>query len=153
MAGPPAQVAVIGMAALRRDINKLADNQSSRLYNEIKKAGKEAAEPVAARARADYPHGPSGNLSASVRTSGTKTGAAVRAGSKAKAPYAGWIDFGGSRPDTSTRQFVQAGRYLFPAAAGLASRAAELYSAALERTFSDPSVWTNTSDDGSKVRD
>jgi len=151
MAGPAPQVAVIGMAALRRDINRLAEDQSSRLYAEIKRAGKEAAEPVAARARSDYPHD-TGTLAGNVRTSGTKTGAAVRVGG-AKVRYAGWVDFGGSRPDGSTREYVTAGRYLFPAAAGLASKAAELYGAALERTFSDPSVWTNATDDGGKVHD
>ena len=93
-----------------------------------------------------------GALSGDVRTSGTKTGASVRVGRKT-IPYAGWVDFGGTRPDSSSRDYVPAGRYLFPAAQALASKSAETYGQALERLFDDPSIWTNTTTDGSAVHD
>jgi hypothetical protein len=152
MAGTPAaQVQVVGMKALRRDIKRLATDQSSQLYQGIKEAGKQAAEPVAARARSTLPHD-SGTLSGNVRTSGTRTGGAVRMGQKS-VPYAGWVEFGGRRPDGSARPFVASGRYLFPAAAGLAATSAELYAAAIDRVLNDPAVWTNTTTDGSSVHD
>ena len=151
MAGPAPTVAVVGMAALRRDINRMADDQKSALYTAIKAAGKTAAEPVAARARGDLPHD-SGTLTGTVRTSGTKTGAAVRVG-RSTVPYAGWVEFGGTRPDGSSREYVAAGRYLFPAAAGLATTAAELYSAAIDRALQDAANWTNTTDTGGDVHD
>lgn len=149
MAAPT--VALIGMKAFRRDINRLADDQSSALYTAIKAAGRQAAAPVAERARATVPH-VSGTLAGDIRISATKTGAAVRMGRK-KVPYAGWVEFGGTRPDSSSRTYVAAGRYLFPAAAGLAGVSAAAYSAALERLFDNPGIWTNTTTDGAAVRD
>jgi hypothetical protein len=150
MAVPP-EVAVIGMRALRKDINRLADDQGSALYRAIKQAGKEAVEPVAARVRSALPN-VSGTLAGTVRTSGTKTGGTVREGSK-KVPYAGWIDFGGSRPDGSSRPFIRDGRYMYPSATGLATVAAEKYGQAIERILNDPSVWTNTTNKGGEVHD
>jgi hypothetical protein len=149
MAAP--SVGVVGMSALRRDINQLTENQSSALYTQIKAAGKQAAEPVAAATRSSLPHD-TGTISGTVRTSGTKTGAAVRMGS-AKVPYAGWIEFGGNRPDGSSREYVKDGRYLFPAARGLAARAAQTYSDALNRVFGSDGIWTNTSDNPESVHD
>jgi len=153
MAGPAPTVAVIGMAAIRRDLNKMADDVSSPVYAAIKGAGKQAAEPVAARARGAVPH-VSDTLSGDIRVSGTKTGAAIRMG-RVSVPYAGWIEFGGTRkePHPSSRQYIASGRYLFPAAAGLASQSAELYSSALERILNTNAVWTNTSSDPGAVHD
>lgn len=139
------------MRALRRDINKLADDQASLLYREIKAAGKAAVEPVAQAVRGALPD-VSGALVGTVRTSGTRTGGTVREGS-AKVPYAGWIDFGGSRPDGSTRPFLRDGRYLYPSAQGLATTAAELYASALDRVFNNSAVWTNTTNNGGDVHD
>jgi hypothetical protein len=151
MAGTPPQVGIVGMAALRRDLKRQTDEVSSPLYAAIKAAGKTAAEPIAARARSTVPSG-TGRLAGNVRSTGTRTGAAVRMGS-AKVPYAPWIDFGGSRPDGSTREYVAAGRYLFPAAADLAGRAAELYSSAIDAALNGAGVWTNTTNDGGAVHD
>ena len=66
-----------------------------------------------------------GRLAASVSSTGGlfSTGASVGMGGPG-VPYAGWIEFGGSRG----RPFVQEGRYLYPTAddnAGLAQRASE----------------------------
>jgi uncharacterized protein YfaQ (DUF2300 family) len=147
---PAPTVGVVGMSALRRDINRLADDRSSVLNQQLKAAGKQAAEPVASRTRATVPHD-STTLEQDIRVSGTKTGATVRMG-RAKVPYAGWIEFGGSRPDGSTRAYVPDGRYLFPAARGLSSQVADLYSQALQRAL-DTAPWTNTTNDGSAVHD
>jgi hypothetical protein len=144
-------VSVVGMRALRRDINRLTEDQRSPLYTAIRAAGKHAVEPVAERVRAGLPH-VTGTLAGDVRTSGTRTGGAVRMG-RATVPYAGWIEFGGSRPDGSTRAWVPDGRYLFPAARGLANVAADRYSEALNQVFASDASWTNTSSDGSRIHD
>src|SRR5215471_18611575 len=141
MAASGSVVGVVGMAALRRDLNRLTDDVKSPLYAAIKAAGKGAVEPVASAVRGDLPHD-TGTLAGSVRTSGTRTGGAVRMG-RATVPYAGWIDFGGSRPDGSERSYVPDGRYLFPAARGLQSVAADRYSAALDQVFASNGIWTN----------
>lgn len=132
----------------------MADDVSGPLYQAIKDAGKQAAEPVASRARSAVPHGPDNRLAGDIRVSGTKTGAAVRMG-RVSIPYAGWIEFGGTRkrPHPSTRTFIPSGRYLFPAAAGLSDKSAELYSAALQRILNGDAVWTNTSADPGAVHD
>lgn len=150
MAAP--QVGVVGMAALRRDINRLSTDQQGPLYAAIRAAGKQAAEPIASVTRSTIPMGGTGNLAGTVRTSGTKTGAAVRMGT-ARVPYAGWLDFGGTRPDGSSRDYRPDGRYLFPAAQGRAGQAAQLYADALERVFSSDSVWTNSTTDPGSVHD
>jgi hypothetical protein len=148
-------IGIVGMAALRRDINRMATDQSGPLYQAIKAAGKSVAEPVASATRAALPvdqRGPGGRLAGTVRTSGTRTGAAVRMGYKS-VPYAGWIEFGGTRPDGSSREYVSSGRYLFPAARAEASTAAQLYADAIARILNSPAVWTNTTNDGSQVHD
>lgn len=148
-------VAIVGIKALTRDINKLADDQKGPLFKAIQQAGKTAAEPVAAAARSALPHSERpetashkpGRLAGTVRTAGTRTGASVRMGTKA-VPWAGWVEFGGTRhrPFESSREFVKDGRYLFPAARGLAERSEQLYSNALENVFASSGVWTNPGD-------
>lgn len=139
-------VAVVGLKALEKDMIGLTADTRSRLYKAIVAAGKEAVAPVAAATRSEIPHA-SGSLAGTVRSSGTRTGANVRYGS-ARSPYAGWVEFGGTRPqgpsDRSARPYTPRGRYLFPAAEHLADKAARLYSDALGRVFDDASTWTNT---------
>ena len=150
MAAPA--VAIVGMAALRRDIKRLTDDQQSALYAGIKAAGKSAAEPVAALTRASLPMGGTGTLAGDVRTSGTKTGAAVRMG-RASIAYAGWVEFGGNRPDGSSREYRPGGRYLFPAAKSLAMTSGDLYSRAIGEVLNSERVWTNTTSEGEQVHD
>lgn len=144
-------VKIDGMAAIRKDLNKLATDVSSPLFKAISAAGKSAVEPVAAATRSRIPSR-SGRLAGSVRTSGTRTGGAVRMGSKA-VPYAGWMDFGGSRPDGSQREYLQGGRYLFPSAQTLAGVAATHYTAALNSVFARSDIWTNPGGDPASVHD
>jgi hypothetical protein len=144
-------IGLVGMSALRRDMKRLTDDDRSALYAAIKAAGKNAAEPVAARTRSTVANA-TGRLGGSVRTSGTRTGAAVRMG-KASVPYAGWIEFGGARPDGSSREYLAGGRYLFPAAQGLGPVSADLYAAAMAHVLEMSGVWTNSTDDGGAVHD
>ena len=146
-------VGIVGARALRKDLSRLADDATSPLYAAMKQAGKDAAEPVAAATRATLPH-VTGTLAADVRTSGTKTGAAVRMG-RASVPYAGWVEFGGTRhkPHESERPFIKTGRYLYPAARDLGEQAARSHSDALAVLFERSDIWTNTTSDGSAVRD
>jgi hypothetical protein len=142
-----AVVDVVGMKALRRDLNRLADDTKGPLYQAIKAAGRKVAAPVADRARQSLPAGDrtTGRLQRNVRVSATRTGAAVRMGSKA-VPYAGWVEFGGTRraPHESSRPYIPTGRYLFPAAYALAGKVAADYSSAIGDVLSSAKVWTNT---------
>jgi hypothetical protein len=149
-------VGIVGMAALRRDIAKMSTDVSGPLYAGMKDAGRQAAEPVAMLTRSTLPRetrsSDAGGLADSVRATGTRTGAAVRMGSAA-VPWAGWVEFGGHRPDGSSRQFMASGRYMFPAARQLAGTSAELYATAIGRVLNLDTVWTNTTSDGGKVHD
>jgi hypothetical protein len=153
-------VGLVGLAALRRDIAKMTDETRGTLYEAIKSAGRELAEPVAARTVSTLPtsgldgtqwHRP-GALKGSVRVYATRSGAGVRMGSKA-IPYAGWVEFGGSRPDGSERTFFSDGRYMFNAARSMQMAAAEKYSAALQRALERTGLWTNEGTDPGGVHD
>lgn len=158
MAGPAPVVGIVGMRAFRRDINRMCTDVSGPMFAQIKEAGRQAAEPVAERARSVLPKSTgdhAGRLAGDVRVSGTKTGASVRMGRKTVA-YAGWIEFGGSLSDAqhnATREFIPTGRYLFPSAVGVGPVAAEKYAAALSRVLNSGSVWTNTTNDPGSVHD
>jgi len=135
----------------------MADDESGPLYRAIKEAGRQSAEPVAAMARERLPSSSgdhAGQLRADVRVSGTKSGATVRMGRKS-IPYAGWVEFGGTRhsPHDSSREYVPGGRYLFPAAKNLAMAAGKNYGDALNRVLNSPSVWTNTATDPGIIHD
>ena len=148
-----AAVGVVGMKALRRDINKQTTSTSSALYQAIRQAGREAAEPVAGLTRSVLPQD-TGRLAGDVRVTATRTGAAVRMG-RASIRYAGWVEFGGTRraPHVSTRAYDPRGRYLFPAAVRLAPESARLYAAALQRVLSSSSIWTNKTTNSGEVHD
>jgi hypothetical protein len=145
-------VGVVGAKALRRDLNRLAEDVNGPLFNAMKRAGYAAVQPVVGATRAEIPSDGSGALAATVRASGTKTGGAVRMG-RASVPYAGWFEFGGSRPDGSERDYLPGGRALFPAARTDAERAAKDYSDALTKLFESSGIWTNTSADGGQIHD
>ena len=135
------------MSALRRDMTRLGADIGP-LNKALAAAGKMAAEPIAGAVRSSVPQGDTGRLSGSVRVTGSKSGAAVRMG-RASAPYAGPVDFGGW---PEGREYVADGRYLFPAASGLAEQAASLYSQATQRAL-DAFDWTNETDNAGAVHD
>jgi hypothetical protein len=145
-------VEVAGLTALRKDISRLTEDQRSPLYQSLKNAGYAAAQPVATRTRATIPRGQrtSGRLQNDVRVSGARTGASVRMG-RASVPYAGWIEFGGSRPDRSTRPYQASGRYLFPAAYAERTRVYAAYSKAIEQVFGSDRIWTNATNNPGSV--
>jgi hypothetical protein len=149
---PAPVVGIVGMKALRADIHRLTDDRSSELYKAIKAAGMEAAGPVASAIRHAIP-AISGDLGGTVRVAPTRTGASIWMGS-ASAPYAGWVEFGGTIHATgSHRPFIAGGRYMFPAARGVGPVAAETYAAAIGRVFASDHVWTNVTNDGRQVHD
>jgi hypothetical protein len=141
------EVQVVGLRALMRDLARAANPDAGALLDAMKKAGRTAVEPVAAAVQSTVPKA-SGALSGSVRVSATRTGAAVRMG-RASVPYAGPVDFGGWPDD---REYIAGGRYLFPAAEGLAPKSAQLYNDGMQRAL-DSFNWTNTTSDGAAVHD
>jgi hypothetical protein len=132
-----AEVGLIGLKALVRDINRLADDQKGPMLADLKAAGRAAAAPVAARVQSTVPS-VSGALAGSVRVTAARTGAGVRMG-KAKVLYAGPVDFGGY---PGQRPFLAGGRYLYPAGADLAATAERTYAAAVQAAL-DKYPWTN----------
>lgn len=73
-----------------------------------------AASTVAAGASRRVPR-KTGRAAASLRAQSSQREAKVVGGSK-KAPYYGWLDFGGriGRDKATRRPFVQSGRYMYP---------------------------------------
>jgi hypothetical protein len=82
---------------------------------ELRRALNEAADIVVRDAKASVPVR-SGRLASTVRASSTQNQARISMGG-AKAPYAGFIEFGGNvgRKDSVKRPYRAGGRYLFPA--------------------------------------
>ena len=159
---PDAEVGVIGLRALRRDIARMAEEYRGPLIDALKAAGRQVCDPIANKARENLPmsdrqddeYHHSGALLKSVRVYSTKTGAGVRMGG-AKTSYAGWIEFGGTRknPHESHRDFFARGRYLYPAAYELAPTAAGRYGEALNKAFEETGLWTNETNDPAAVTD
>jgi hypothetical protein len=149
VAGKPPQVALIGMKALRNDLARIAGDNGV-INDALKKAGKTAVEPIYTTTQASVPRD-SGTLAGDVRSSGTRTGATVRMG-RAGVPYAGWIEFGGTRDDGSERDFFPQGRYEFPAARSLATTAADIYSREISSLL-DRYTWTNSGANAGSVHD
>lgn len=83
-----AKVEVEGARKLRRELRR-----AGRSLDDLKEAGRAAANIVAERARTLAPKGPSGNLSADIRAGNIATGGIVKTGRK-RIPYAGPIHWG-----------------------------------------------------------
>jgi hypothetical protein len=143
---------VIGLRALVRDLVRSSDPRAGALVKAMQDAGRKAAEPIAAAARASLPHD-TGTLAGDVRVTASRTGAAVRMG-RSSIRYAGWIEFGGTRhePHDSSRDYIADGRYLFPAARSEQPGAVDAYTSALQHAF-DNLDWTNTTSDPTAVHD
>ena len=139
---------VVGLKALIKDLSKMTDPRSGAMVKAMVAAGKQSMDPIANAVRSAYPSD-SGNLRGSVRQSGTRTGAVVRVGSKAKVPYAGPVDFGGYPGD---RPFIADGRYLYPTAKTLLSAAVHAYEQAIGHVC-DSFAYSNPTQNPGSVHD
>lgn len=116
-------IQIEGAKEVRRSLKHLGDK---RVPDGFKRVNKSAAELVAEAASQVVPVR-SGSLKQSIRALGQQAGATVKMG-KAKTPYAGWIEFGGTiRRGLVTRPFVKAGRYLFPTVERLRGKVEDMY--------------------------
>ena len=93
-------VEVIGLNRFVRQLKQLEPE----LLDELKSANKDLASLVEGTARGLVPMR-SGNLAASLRSSGTARSGVVRAG-KARVPYAGAIHFGWARRNIAPNPFL-----------------------------------------------
>ena len=105
---------------------------STRLVGKIEDAAgraleRETAAQAASNVRARVPH-LTGALAGSVVTGSDQRGSAW-VGIGAGVPYAGWIEFGGTRG----RPYIGEGRYLFPTALAAEPQAVVVASTAAER--------------------
>lgn len=94
------QLRVIGGRNLRRTLAKAGIDLA-----ELKATNAKVAGIVATRGRGMAPVGPTGRLAGSVRPSGTKTQAVVRAGF-ARVPYAGPIHWGWPKRNIEAQPFL-----------------------------------------------
>ena len=114
--GDPVRVEVEGLNKLRNALRDI----DPKLQKKLRGRFKVIAEKVAESARATMPHR-SGRAAASVRGGASTTTAYVVTGRKSTAPYAAWLDFGGTlkatggRHNTQVRPRIKGGRYLYPA--------------------------------------
>jgi hypothetical protein len=143
-----ALAAVVVLNALYKDLAKLSDPRSGDLAKALVQAGVDAMTPIANAVRTAYPH-KTGHLAGSVKVTKSRTGAAVRVGSKVKIPYAGPVDFGGY-PDG--RPFLADGRYLYPTAKAMLPQAIHDYEAAIVHVC-ETFPWTNSTTSAGSVHD
>jgi phage gpG-like protein len=100
------RVEVHGARELERGTRKLADRIGEEAPKRLHKVGEDVGSSVAGKVPRR-----TGALASSVSVSLVDDGAEVSIGSES-VPYAGWIEFGGTRG----RPYVSGGRYLYPTA-------------------------------------
>ena len=124
-----ARIKVEGLDELRAALRK-ADRT---LAKEVGQAGKKAADIVAQAAKPKYPVR-TGAARDSLRAVVVRGGGGVRLGG-AKAPYAGFVEFGNvvgsgrgvGRGDSQPRRFIKSGRYLYPTLADRRDEVVNVY--------------------------
>src|ERR1700749_2702947 len=81
-------VGIVGLKALNKDHNRLADDVKGPLFKAIAQAGYDAVQPIVAATKAALPSGSrtNGRLAGTVRASRTRTGGAVRLGPAGRPP-------------------------------------------------------------------
>jgi hypothetical protein len=139
---------VVGLNALYKDLAKMSDPRSGELAKALVQAGADAMEPIAAALRGAYPQR-TGRLAGSVKVTKSRTGAAVRVGTKARVPYAGPVDFGGYPGD---RPYLSDGRYLYPTAKAMMPNAVHDYEQAIIHVC-ETFPWTNATASAGSVHD
>lgn len=104
------KVEIKGLREFKRAVGDVDRN----LKKEIRLALNEAANLVVSKSKPEFPT-LTGKAAASVRAASTQSAARVRAGG-ARAPYAPWLDFGGSvgRNNSIRRRYQREGRYIYP---------------------------------------
>lgn len=109
MAGDEGGVKVVGLAEAQRDIERWARELGPAVANDARAL----ADTVTGKTRDRVPV-LTGTLAASIETTDEQGDGGFGAGVRydGTAPYAGWIEFGGSRG----RAAVPEGRYLYPTA-------------------------------------
>ena len=119
------RIEVTGLKEFRQALKAAA----RQLPRELRKVFNSAGQAVVKETAPKVPE-QSGKLARSVRARSTQTEGRVVMGSPARAPYAGWIEFGGRRKGrgggVAIRPFVRQGRYLYPS---YLRRRAEIYRA------------------------
>jgi len=121
-------VEVVGVDALARDLGRLAA-AGGPFDQATAEAARRILEPKAATLRTVVPHD-SGAMAGSVNVKPLPLGAVLSEGDGIV--YAGWVDFGGSRPQSGDRPYLPQGRYLFPSVGDLEPATVAANNAALQ---------------------
>ena len=127
MANQGKVIHIDGLRQFRGDLKKL----DARLPKMVRKVLNEAAQIVVDDARARMPRD-TGAARKSIRVASTQNAARIKAGGD-RAPYYGWLDYGGNhkhprssfdpvtgrfhqlaKANKATRKFIKTGRYLYP---------------------------------------
>jgi hypothetical protein len=97
-----------------REVRKALRDVDKTLGPELRKGLNEVAEVVLDTARPLVPTR-SGNARASLKAGSSETAVQIKAGGS-KAPYWGWLDFGGKvgRAKSVKRRFIPEGRFIYP---------------------------------------
>ncbi|MDX2390186.1 HK97 gp10 family phage protein [Streptomyces sp. DK15] len=113
MAGSQFSVQVDGLTDLKKALRQLKDKE---LNKKVREANKTAAEIVKPEAQNTAPHHTRtpkdskkyrpGKLAKSIKVVASANSAAIKAGTKARAPYAGAIHFGFPRRGISPNRFL-----------------------------------------------
>ncbi len=102
---PELELRITGAKELSRTIRKM---ESKELRSELRAANKAGAELVAESAEDEAPR-KTGRLAKSIKATAGQTDAAVRAGTSARAPYAGPIHFGWGTRGIKANPFLYRG--------------------------------------------
>jgi Bacteriophage HK97-gp10, putative tail-component len=125
VAGEPITV---DMRAATQALHDIAD----KLPDELKAAGREAAEPVATTAKTLAPHD-TGRLAATIRTGATRRSATVKAGGR-RAPGTPLIHFGAVRDArTGRRRNISPQPFLYRALDSRRDEVLDAYTRSIER--------------------
>ena len=131
-------VQIVGADQLRADLTRLA--QPGGAFDQATRtAADRVLEPRAATTRSVVPH-VSGAMAASIHVTPQPFGAVLSEGDGVA--YAGWVDFGGTRPQGGDRSYLPEGRYLFPSVGDLEPPAVAAYNTALQ-TAIDTFGWSH----------
>lgn len=103
-------IKIEGLKEFQRALRNVEDG----LQKQLRVALNAGAEIIVDAARAQMPRR-SGAAAASIRAQSSQREARILGGSK-KAPYVGWLEFGGrvGRNKATKRPFIKGGRYVFP---------------------------------------